>query len=71
MHVPMIQLFNAYDYQTDIFKEHKIQTQEVVDYFEARFRVALQAILTRSEHDQDWMFKLLNHELVFLISQFD
>lgn len=64
MHVPMIQLFNAYDYQTDIF-------EEVVDYFEARFRVALQAILTRSEHDQDWMFKLLNHELVFLISQFD
>jgi hypothetical protein len=68
-HIPITNLFNAYDLQPDLYAEDKIQSQEVVHYFEARFQVALQAIIKRSEHDQEWLYKLLLNELVFLILQ--
>jgi hypothetical protein len=69
MHVPITNLFNAYDLQVDPLEEDKFQCQDVVSYFEARFRVALQAIMKRSEHDQEWMYELLFQELVFFILQ--
>jgi hypothetical protein len=68
-HIPITNLFNAYDLQPDPYAEDKIQSQQVVHYFEARFRVTLQAILHWSEHDQGWLYKLLLDELVFFISQ--
>lgn len=68
-HIPITNLFNAYDLQPDPYAEDKIQSQEVVDYCEARFRVALQAIMKRSEHHQGWLYKLLLNELVFFILQ--
>jgi hypothetical protein len=69
MHVPITNLFNAYDLQADPLEEDKFQCQDVVSYFEARFRVTLQAIMKQSEHDQEWMYELLFQELVFFILQ--
>jgi hypothetical protein len=63
--VPITHLFNAYDLQDNPLEEDKIGSQEVVNYCEARFRVALQTIMRSSEKDQRWMFKILYQEMVF------
>lgn len=70
MQVPITNLFHAYDLQADPYDLSKVHCQEVVSYFETRFRVALQAIMKRSEEDQEWMYKLLFRELVFFLLQF-
>ena len=63
-HVPITGLFNAYDLQINPYEEDKINSQEVVNYCEARFRVALQQIMKRSDADQEWMLKVFYRELV-------
>jgi hypothetical protein len=62
--IPITDLFNAYDLQLNPLNEDKIRSQEVVNYCEARFRVALQEMMKRSEQDQKWMFKILFREMV-------
>ena len=42
--MPIINLFNAYDLQADLYEADKINYQEVVDYCKAQFRVVLQAM---------------------------
>lgn len=64
--VPITNLFDAYDLQVNPYDEDKIRAQQVVHYFEARFRVALQEIMRRSDDDQEWMYRFLFRELVFL-----
>ena len=63
-HIPLTNLFNAYDLQLNPLDEDKIRSQEVVNYCEVRFRVALQEMMRRSEHDQKWMFEILYREMV-------
>ena len=63
--IPITNLFNAYDLQLNPLDEDKIRSQEVVNYCEARFRVALQEMMRRSEQDQKWMFKFLHREMVW------
>jgi len=67
--IPISNLFNMYDLQEDPYEEDKINCQEVIDYCETRFRVALQAMLKASDEDQIWMTKILFRELVRRISQ--
>ncbi len=69
-YIPITHLFNAYDLQLNPLEEDKIRSQEVVNYCEARFRVALQAMMKRSEQDQRWMFKILYREMVFYINDY-
>jgi hypothetical protein len=64
IHIPITHLFNAYDLQVNPLEEDRIRSQEVVYYFEGRFRVALQAIMRKSEQEQIWMFKVLYTEMV-------
>jgi hypothetical protein len=61
--IPITHLFNAYDLQVNPLEEDKIKSQEVVNYCEARFRVAMQAIMGASEKDQKWMFGILYREM--------
>jgi len=67
--VPITNLFNAYDLQVNPLDEDKIKSQEVINYCEARFRVALQVMMGRSEQDQEWMSDILFHEMVFFIHE--
>jgi hypothetical protein len=62
--LPITNLFNAYDLQVNPLDEDKIRSQEVVNYCEARFRVALQEMMKRSEQDQHWMSTILYREMV-------
>lgn len=57
-------LFNAYDLQADPYEADKINCQEVVDYCEARFRVALQSMMNAIDEDLGWMTMTLFRELV-------
>jgi hypothetical protein len=57
-------LFNAYDLQADQYQADKINFQEVVDYCEARFRAALQAMTTITDECLHWMTVALFRELV-------
>jgi hypothetical protein len=68
--IPITNLFNAYDLQHNPLDEDKISSQSVVNYCEARFRVALQAMMRRSEKDQKWMYRILFQEMVFFITCF-
>ena len=68
--IPITDLFDAYDLQVNLLEEDKIGSQEVVNYCEARFRVALQAMMRRSDNDQKWMYKILYKEMVFVIKTF-
>lgn len=68
--IPITNLFNAYDLQVNPLDEDKIRSQEVVNYFEARFRVILQVMMKRSDKDQKWMYKILFREMVLFISGF-
>jgi hypothetical protein len=67
--IPVTNLFNAYDLQLNPLDEDKIRSQEAINYFEARFRVVLQAMLKRSDRDQKWMYKILFCEMVSLIAR--
>lgn len=67
-HVPITNFFNAYDLQINPYEEDKINSQEVVNYCEARFRVALQEIMKHSDADQEWMLKVLYRELVLSLT---
>ena len=67
--VPITNLFNAYDLQVNPLDEDKIKSQEVINYCEARFQVALQVMMGRSEQDQEWMSDILFHEMVFFIHE--
>jgi hypothetical protein len=64
--IPITNLFNAYDLQVNPYDEDKIRSQEVVNYCEARFRVALQTMMGRSGEDQKWMSRILFREMVLL-----
>jgi len=66
--IPITNLFNAYDLQVNPLDEDKIKSQHVVNYCEARFRVALQTMMQRSERDQKWMYRILFQEMVFFSS---
>ena len=66
--VPITNLFNAYDLQVNALDEDKISSQDVVNYCEARFRVALQEMMRRSERDQKWMYKFLIKEMVLFFA---
>lgn len=70
MHIPITNLFSAYDLQVNPLTEDKIRSQDVVNYCEARFRVALQAMMGRSEKDQRWMYKFLFQEMVNIYGTF-
>lgn len=65
-HIPITNLFSVCDLQVNPYEEDKIRAQDVVNYFEARFRVALQATIKRSEVDQRWLYNLFIRELVCL-----
>jgi len=67
-HILITNLFNVYNLQVNPYDEDKIRSQEVVNYCEARFRVALQTIMKRSEQDQKWMYRALFQEMVFIIT---
>ena len=60
-------LLNTFHLDCDPNEDDKINSQDVVDYCEARFRVILQAILM-SPDQQMWMTKTLFRELVLLSS---
>jgi len=62
--LPITKLFKPFDLQPNPYEEHKIDSQAVVMCCEARFRVALQKIMKRSDADQEWMLKVLYRELV-------
>ena len=62
--LPITNLFKPFDLQTNPYEEDKIDSQAVVTCCEARFRVALQKIMKRSDADQEWMLKVLYRELV-------
>jgi hypothetical protein len=53
MHIPITNLFNAYDLQVNPLTKDKIRSQDVVNYCEARFRVALQAKEIREGSEVD------------------
>ncbi len=57
-------LFNPYDMQAESNEAERINCQEVVDYCEARFRVALQTMVKASDEDLVWMTMILFRELV-------
>jgi len=61
---PITNLFNTFDLQILAYDEDKIDSQEVVNYCEARCRVALQEIMKHNDADQEWMLKMLYRELV-------
>ena len=63
-HNNITHLFNAYDLQGNPYEADKIKCQEVVDYCEARFRVALQRMVTVVDEDLGWMTMTLFRELV-------
>jgi hypothetical protein len=69
-HIPITNLFNAYDLQVNPLDKDKIRSQEVVNYCEARFRVVLQAMMARSEKDQKWMYTILFREMVIITTLF-
>jgi len=52
IHVLITNLFHAYDLQINPYNEDKISSQDVINYREAQFQVALQAMMKRSEKDQ-------------------
>jgi hypothetical protein len=62
-----ISLFNAYDLQPDPYAKQKFDPEEVVFYFEARFRSALQQMLDATSEDRRRMFLLLFYEMVLYI----
>lgn len=63
-HNKITNLLNAYDLQADPYEADKINCQEVVDYCEARFRVALQRMTNATDEDNTWMTFVLFRELV-------
>ena len=67
IHIPITNLFNAYNLQINPFDEEKIGLQDVVNYCEARFQVVLQAMLKRSQKNQKNMYKLLWEEMVCVL----
>jgi hypothetical protein len=66
--IPITHLFNVYDLQVNPIDEDKIRSQDVINYCEARFRVALQAMMKRSDKDQKWMYNILYREVVLVIA---
>jgi hypothetical protein len=67
---PVVNLFNSYDLLADPYEDDKFDCQEVIDYCEARFHVALQAMSNSTQEDQVWMSRILLRELIFLPFQF-
>jgi hypothetical protein len=63
-HNNITHLFNAYDLQAESDEADRINCQEVVDYCEARFRVALQHMMQAIDQDLIWMTMTLFRELV-------
>lgn len=63
-HKNITYLCNAYDLQADPYEDDKINCQEVVNYCEARFRVALQSMIHAIDADLAWMTMTLFRELV-------
>lgn len=60
-------LLNTFHLDSDPNEDDKINSQEVVDYCETRFRVILQSIMASTPDHQTWMMKILFKELVLLI----
>ena len=63
-HNHITHLLNAYDLQEDPYKADKINCQQVIDYCEARFRMALQTMASAVDEDLTWMTMTLFRELV-------
>jgi hypothetical protein len=63
-HNNITHLLNAYDLQAESDEADRINCQEVVDYCEARFRVALQHMMQAIDQDLIWMTMTLFRELV-------
>jgi hypothetical protein len=61
---PIVNLFNPYDLLHDPYEEDRLDSQEVINYCEARFRVALQGMSCSTDMDQSWMTRILLSELV-------
>lgn len=57
-------LLNTFHLNADPYESDKINSQEVVDYCEARFRVILQKMQEVTGDDQTWMTATLYKELV-------
>ena len=64
---PVVNLLNTSDLVADPYKNDKINCQEVIDYCEAWFHVALQSFCSSTEHDQAWMTRILFRELVCML----
>jgi len=64
---PVINLLNTSDLVADPYKNDKISCQEVIDYCEAWFHVALQSFGSSTKHDQAWMTRTLFRELVCIL----
>jgi hypothetical protein len=67
---PITPLINDHDLYADPYEDDKIDPQLVVDYCEARFRVAMQAMQIATREAQIWMTKTLYRELVCEILYF-
>jgi hypothetical protein len=59
-----VNLLNHYDLQDDPYLDSKIDSSQVINYCEARFRAALPYIMAESAHP--WMERALRQELVRL-----
>ena len=65
MELPHItRLLNAVNLHFDPYEQDKINSQEVVDYCNARFRMILQKLSVCQPGQQSWMFRILFRELV-------
>ena len=58
-------LLNTFHLNADPNENDKINSQEVVDYCEARFRVILQSFQKATHDERQGMIKILFRELVF------
>lgn len=67
-HLPITNLFDASVLQINPLEEDIIGSQEVVNYFEARFRIALQYMVLRCENEYQWMYKMLFEEMVIFVA---
>jgi hypothetical protein len=65
--VQITNLLNSFHLDSDPNEADKVNSQEVVDYCEARFRVILQSVLNSTADQQSWMIKTLFRELVIIV----
>lgn len=64
--IQITHLLNSINLHSDPHEEDKVNSQQVVDYCEARFRVILPVLFGCTDEQQKWMSHVLFRELVFL-----